>query len=203
MPGKVSPSPANWPKTKRTSRSQDDLAWSLDELGDVKLQAGDSGGATAAYQEGLHHPPRAGHGQGHPPPAPTRTLSAISRGPSTGSGYAKLQAGDTEGALAADEESLVIARELVRDKGNADAQRDLSVPTLDRLGDLKLKTGDIAGTLAAYQESLAIGRELAKDKGNEDAQRDLATSLGKMREAEMASGRPRRRARRRRGARRH
>ncbi len=87
-----------------------------------------------------------------------------------------LAAGDTTGAKTAAERSLSIARELAKDKANAQAQRDVSV-SLETIGDVKRQLGDSAGALAVYEESLAIRRELAKDKANAQAQRDVSVSL--------------------------
>ena len=89
--------------------------------------------------------------------------------------------GDRAGALAADQDSLDIARKLAaQDPGDAQARRDVAV-SLDNLGDVKLLTGDRAGALAAYQESLDIARKLAaQDPGNAQAQIDLVVSLYKV-----------------------
>jgi tetratricopeptide (TPR) repeat protein len=96
-------------------------------------------------------------------------------------GGVKLQQGDVTGALAANQESLAIARKLAaEDSGNAQAQRDLSV-SLVKLGNLELKKSDMAGALAAYQESLGIVRKLAaQDPTDVQAQTDLESSLYNM-----------------------
>jgi hypothetical protein len=86
-----------------------------------------------------------------------------------------LTIGDTQGA------------HLARDKGNAEAQRNLAV-SLWKIGDVKLWMGDGAGALAAYEESLAIRRDLAKDKSNARAQRDLSISLEKIGDIKLRAG---------------
>jgi tetratricopeptide (TPR) repeat protein len=93
----------------------------------------------------------------------------------------KMQGGDQAGALAAYQESLAIGRKLAaQDKGNAQAQRDVSV-SFNKVGDMKRRGGDQAGALGAYQESLDIRRKLAaQDQGNAEAQADLVVSLYKM-----------------------
>ncbi len=68
-----------------------------------------------------------------------------------------LTIGDTEGALAKAQKSLEIARDLAKDKSNAQAQSDLGF-SLNKIGDVKLRANDAAGALAAYEESLAIAR---------------------------------------------
>jgi tetratricopeptide (TPR) repeat protein len=101
----------------------------------------------------------------------------------------RLAAGDRAGALAAYQESLVIARKLAAaDPGNAGWQRGLSVG-LNRVGDVKVATGDRDGALADYQESLAIVRKLAAaDPGNAGWQHDLSVSLDKVGDVRLAAG---------------
>jgi hypothetical protein len=97
------------------------------------------------------------------------------------------KAGDQADATASAEQGLAIARALVKDAGNAAAQRDLSL-SLNDIGEVKLAAGDRLGALAAFQESLAITRELAKDNGNAEAQHDLAASLDRVGYVELQSG---------------
>ena len=112
--------------------------------------------------------------------------------------------GRLQGALAAYQESLDIARKLAaQDPGNAKAQRDVSVG-LSKLGNVKLQDGDLAGALAAYQESLDIDRKLAaQDPGNAQAQRDVVGEPGQARRREAAERRSGRGARRLPGEPRH
>jgi tetratricopeptide (TPR) repeat protein len=96
-------------------------------------------------------------------------------------GDVKLRMGDKDGALAAYQESLAIARELAaRDQGDRQAQRDVLV-SLFKTGNAKLDAGDRAGALAAYQEAVDVGRKLAaEDQEDPQAQTDLALSLYKL-----------------------
>ena len=86
--------------------------------------------------------------------------------------------GDKDGALAAYQESLAIARTLAaRDRNDPQAQRDLFVSVL-KVGNAKLDAGDRAGALAANQEAVEIARKLAaEDQANAQAQSDLALGL--------------------------
>ena len=94
---------------------------------------------------------------------------------------------DIPGALAAAEQSLAIARELSKDDGDPQAQRDLRV-SFEEIGDVKFQAGDQAGALAAYEEDLAIARGLAKEKGDLRAQRDLSISLEKTGNVKLRAG---------------
>ena len=100
-----------------------------------------------------------------------------------------LTAGDLKDAAAAASQGLDIARKLAaQDRGNADAQRNVSV-TLGNLGDVKVQAGDQAGALTAYQESLDIARKLAaQNQGNAQAQRDVAAILARLGDVKLQAG---------------
>ncbi|MDG1208297.1 MAG: tetratricopeptide repeat protein, partial [Paracoccaceae bacterium] len=100
-----------------------DVSFSLNNVGNIRVAAGDRDGALAAYEESL---------------AIFRDLSARDPGNARWArdvsvslnkvGDIRVAAGDRDGALAAYEESLAIARDLsARDPGNAGWARGVAV----------------------------------------------------------------------------
>ena len=106
----------------------------------------------------------------------------------------KLAANDTDGALAAVEESLNIARHVaLTAPDNIEWQRDISV-SLERLGNIKSNTGDKAGALTAYEEMLSIDRRAA-DADTDNLQRDAGGHV-QPEQGRRCAARPRRHERR-------
>ncbi|MEM6946603.1 MAG: TIR domain-containing protein [Pseudomonadota bacterium] len=104
-------------------------------------------------------------------------------------GDSLLDRGETASALAAYEEALEIARDLVaRDPGNLGYRRDVWV-SLERIADVQLRGGDASAALAAYEEGLEIARDLvARDPGNLGYRRDVSVSLDRIADVQLRSG---------------
>ncbi len=166
--------------------SPDDRARSvaLNEIGDVRLLAGDRPGALAAFEEGLTIARRLAERDPGSAQAQRDVWVSLNK-----VGDVRLLAGDRPGALAAFEDGLTIARRLAeRDPGSAQAQRDVSV-SLERVGDVRLLAGDRPGALAAFEEGLAIRRRLAeRDPGSAQAQRDVSLSLERVGDVRLLAG---------------
>ncbi len=99
-----------------------------------------------------------------------------------------LAAGDSAAALAAYEESLAVARNLVADDPGKEEHRRDVLARLGGVGDVRLRTGDAEGADAAYGEMLELARDLAAKGGDADAQRDLAVALGKAADMAVRTG---------------
>ncbi len=101
-------------------------------------------------------------------------------------GDARIQAGDSAGALTAYKERLEFARRLLaRQPGNLDVKRDVSV-ALNKIGDVELRDGNTKAALAAYEEGLVIARELAETATDKaQAERDVSISLTKVGDMKM------------------
>ncbi len=100
-----------------------------------------------------------------------------------------LAAGDANGALAAAQQGLDIARKIFADDGESlRAERDVSV-SLERLGDVKMQVGDTDGALEAYNERLEFARTLlGKQPDDHQAKRDLSVSLNKVGDGKFRLG---------------
>jgi tetratricopeptide (TPR) repeat protein len=135
---------------------------SLKKLGEVKLEANDSSGAIAAYEEGVMFWRRVLKKD----PDNARWIFVIAEILER-IGDLKLEAGDHNGALKAYEEMLHNDRQLVEiDDTNNEWQWNFSL-SLDRIGGANLNLGNLNAAAAAYDESLAIRRRLADlDKSN-------------------------------------
>ena len=92
-----------------------------------------------------------------------------------------LAIGDTAGALAAAQQALQIAKDLLAaDPDNADRQSLLSVPYYN-VGDVLMAQGKLDEALQAYRQSLAIVERLAAaDPNNAGWSRDLSVSYNKV-----------------------
>ncbi|HLW90578.1 MAG TPA: toll/interleukin-1 receptor domain-containing protein [Roseiarcus sp.] len=160
---------------------QQDLAVSLERVGDAKQAMGDRAGALSAYEEETAI--RRGLAADNKDAGAARDLSvSLSK-----VGDIKLQMGDLGGALALYEEALKIRQGLADDKTNAGAQRDLSI-AMSKVGDAKLQAGERDAALALYEQALAISRELAADKTDARAQFDLSTMLERVGAAKLQAG---------------
>ncbi len=99
-----------------------------------------------------------------------------------------LKAGDLVDAETAAEQALAIAEELAKDRGNAKAQRDLSV-AYNKVGDVLKAQGHLAEALKAYQAGFDIMKRLTElNSGNTLWQRDLAYSCNKVGDVLVAQG---------------
>ncbi len=99
-----------------------------------------------------------------------------------------LKAGDLPDAKAAAEQALAIAHELAKDKGNAQAQRDLSV-SYNKVGAVLVAQGHLAEALTSFEAGLDIIERVAKaDPGNARWQYDLGISNERIGDIQMAQG---------------
>ena len=122
-----------------STEAQRDVSVSLDNLGDMALEAGDLAGARARYEEDLAIARRLA--QANPISAQAQRDLGISLNKL---GNVAVQAGDLAGARARYEEDLGIARKLAQaNPTSAEAQRDVSV-SLNKLGNVAMRAGDLA-----------------------------------------------------------
>ena len=133
-----------------TPQSLRDLSVSLDNLGDVRREAGDPE-ATAAYQESLQIRRRLLDLYGETPQSLRDLSVSLNK-----LGDVRGGAGDLAEATAAYQESLQIRRRLLDLYGETpQSLRDLSV-SLDRIGVVLQKSGDLAGAISAFEEALSL-----------------------------------------------
>ena len=99
---------------------------------------------------------------------------------------ARLDVGDLEGALADQEECLLINRKL-RKRAPSFAQQLAAAENLASVGDLRLEAGDSEGALQAYEELVPIERELVRsDPSNPCLQWNLSRSLDRLGDVRLA-----------------
>jgi hypothetical protein len=138
-----------------------DVAISLNKLGDVKLDGIDSWGAITCYQASVAiwrqlRGRESNNACWHSNIA--QSLEKI--------GDIKFAAGDSRGALTAYEEMLEVDRALVEIDGtNIEWQLNLS-SSLERMGDARLALDHAISAVAAYEESVAIRRRLIELDGS-------------------------------------
>lgn len=152
------------------------------EFSDIYLAAGSSNDALAAATQSVDAARRLVARLGDPA---RRGLA----GSLNTLGNARTFAGDKQGAIAAHEEALGIARNLA-----ASAPEDVTLlaavwPTLQFLGDLKDGAGDRKGARRDYAEALDIARKLASaDPERAGVQRNLFQSLLNLGRIQASSG---------------
>ena len=99
---------------------------------------------------------------------------------------ARLDAGDFEGALANQEECLLINRNL-RKRSSSLAQQLAAAENLASVGDLRLEARDSEGALQAYEELVPIERQLVRsDPRNPCLQWNLSRSLDRLGDVRLA-----------------
>ena len=102
----------------------------------------------------------------------------------------KLETGDLSGALAHQEESLVISRKL-RSRRSSRADRMADAETLASVADLRFEVGDDEGALAAYEELLPIERELLTyDPSDAHLRWNLSCTLHRVGDLQLFLGDP-------------
>ncbi len=118
-------------KDAANPRSERDLAFSLDKVGDVKLKAGDAKGALAAFEEGLGLRKKIADANKANYQYQRDVLFSLNR-----VGDAKVALGDVPGGLAAFEEQLALSRDLaeLRKERRRGADRSRGRPLQDRYG---------------------------------------------------------------------
>ena len=160
---------------KKDLQALQNVAATLEKVGDLKRDQGDGAAALAAYEEML---------------ANDRKFAAEIDNPDwqRNLGYSlerigkvKLDAGDRAGAIALYEESLTIRRTLVKAVPRDERYRQDLAATLEWLGDVKRNGDDAAGALALYEETLGVNRGLAADNiGDAQRQRTVSINLNKI-----------------------
>jgi tetratricopeptide (TPR) repeat protein len=102
---------------------------------------------------------------------------------------ARLAAGDTQGALVAAQQSVVLMEALmVSNPEDAGWRRDLSV-SYEKLGDVQSAQGDLAGALTSYRSDLAVAEALSTSNPNNAQFRwDLSVSYEKVGDVLKAQG---------------
>ena len=102
----------------------------------------------------------------------------------------KLETGDFNGALAHQEESLVISRKL-RSRRSSRADRMADAETLASIADLRFEVGDDESALAAYEELLPIERELLTyDPSDAHLRWNLSCTLHRVGDLQLFLGDP-------------
>jgi len=103
---------------------------------------------------------------------------------------ARLDVGDFEGALANQEECLLLNRKLWK-RSPSLAQQLAAAENLASVGDLRLEAGDNEGALQAYEELVPIERQLVRsDPRNACSQWNLSRSLDRLGDIRLAFEEP-------------
>jgi tetratricopeptide (TPR) repeat protein/energy-coupling factor transporter ATP-binding protein EcfA2 len=168
----------------RSAPAQRDLAASLDRLGDVQLQQGDSKGALGSYQESVKVCRKLAAAD------PTNVQAQLDLSVALNKlGDVELQQGGTKAALGSYQESVKVCRKLAAaDLANAQVQRDLAV-SLQKLGKGQLQQGESKAALESYWECQQTLERLAgADSTNAQAQVDLAVSLARLSDVQLQRG---------------
>ncbi len=158
-----------------------DFSISLNRVGDVKRDSGNTQGALASYEESL---------------AIRRRLAAADPGNVQWRsdeayvlqriGDLKRSSSDNQGALAAFEEALAIVRGFADQNPGTDTRRELAL-NLTKVGAVKRDLGDRDGALAALTESLTIRRALPQTDLTK-WQIDVAENLETIGDLKLAAG---------------
>jgi tetratricopeptide (TPR) repeat protein len=166
-------------KDAANPRSERDVAFSLDKVGDVKLKAGDAKGALAAFEEGLGLRKKIADASKANYQYQRDVLFSLNR-----VGDAKFALGDVPGGLAAFEERLAVSRDLAdARKEDAEAQTDLVV------GLYKIATVALAERKdAVIDEGLKILARLDADGKLSDDQKGWSESFLTLRNGSQEAG---------------
>ena len=102
-------------------------------------------------------------------------------------GDSKLADGDLDGALAAYETSVALARREAADPKDETGPRDLMIG-LRKIGAVKLRKGETAAALAAYAESVDLAQKLASGTARLRPYEDLINGLSEFAAAKIQTG---------------
>jgi tetratricopeptide (TPR) repeat protein len=165
----------------------------LTSVGDIRRDRGDSAGALRSYELGLgisRDLPKideeASDFQSNLPDPLHYLTTNLER-----IAGLKSNAGDSQGALAAYQESIALMRRLAeQDKTNAEWQSGIST-NLGNVCDLQRDIGEMQDALKSCDESLAISRLLSEqDQGNTEWQRAVSIGLERIGHLKSVTGKP-------------